>query len=144
MHGLFGFKCGVAATNLWNKRSSQAAKIAPIGARRGCPKPFWPVRCRLIGGAGRLPKRTAVAGQPAVKFNHSPFLSNGGILRTTNHEPRFFPRAEGYSRRCRQFELVAAQRHLSPWRPATCDLRPAGPSGPRFDKRNRPAGPSGP
>ena len=33
--------------------------------RRGRPaKPFWPVRCRPAGGAGRLPKRTAVAGGP--------------------------------------------------------------------------------
>ena len=39
--------------------------------RRGCPKPFWPVRCRPMEGAGRLPKRTAVAGQPAAIFSHS-------------------------------------------------------------------------
>ena len=27
-------------------------------------RPFWPVRCRPEEGAGRLPKRTAVAGRP--------------------------------------------------------------------------------
>ena len=27
-------------------------------------RPFWPVRCRPAEGAGRLPKRTAVAGRP--------------------------------------------------------------------------------
>ena len=48
----------------------------------------------------------------------------------TSHEPRPFPLAEGYSRRCRQFEFIAAQRHLTPRRPANCELRPAGPSGP--------------
>ena len=93
--------------------------------RRGCPKPFWPVRCRPAEGAGRLPKRTAVAGQPAVKFNHSPFLSNGGGLRATNHEPRAtaFSMSRGGARRYRPFEFDAAQRHLSPWRPANCEQR---------------------
>ena len=41
--------------------------IACMRYRRGRPaKPFWPVRCRPAGGAGRLPKRTAVARRPAV------------------------------------------------------------------------------
>ena len=51
-------------------RSSQK-KTASGLVRRGCPKPFWPVRCRPTEGAGRLPKRTAVAGQPAAIFSHS-------------------------------------------------------------------------
>ena len=34
-------------------------------------KPFWPVRCRPAEGAGRLPKRTAVAGVPLVRFDHN-------------------------------------------------------------------------
>ena len=60
--------------------------------RRGCPKPFWPVRCRLSGGAGRLPKRTAVAGQPVVRFGHTYSCMMVGFYepRTTNHEPLFF------------------------------------------------------
>ena len=36
----------------------------------------------------------------AVRFDHSPFEYNGEVLQTTNHETRFFPRAEGHSRRC--------------------------------------------
>ena len=37
------------------------------------PRPFWPVRCRPTEGAERLPKRTAVAGQPVARFHQSPF-----------------------------------------------------------------------
>ena len=52
-------------------------------------KPFWPVRCRPAEGAGRLPKRTAVAGVPLVRFDHSlseykqAFMSHGHC-----HKPR--------------------------------------------------------
>ena len=52
---------------------------------RGRPKPFWPVRCRPTEGAGRLPKRTAVAGRPAVIFRHSLAEYDGVFLRATNH-----------------------------------------------------------
>ena len=41
-------------------------------------------------------------------------------------------RAEGHSRRCRYYESVAVQRHLSPRRPANCQLRPEGPIGPNL------------
>ena len=74
-------------------------------------------------------------GSPPERFHHIPFEYNGRLLRTTNHEPRFFPRAEGYSRRCRHSESVAAKRHLTPRRLAACELRPAGPSAPKFDER---------
>ena len=89
-------------------------------------------------------------GSPPERFHHSPSEYNGRLLRATNHEPRvtihpgimagfyeprttsheplFFSRAEGYSRRCRYSEFVAAKRHLSPRRPANCGLRSAGPS----------------
>jgi hypothetical protein len=42
-----------------------------------------------------------------------------------------FLRAEGYSRRCYQFKSVTAQRHLSPRRPAACEIKSnlSGPSG---------------
>ena len=42
-----------------------------------------------------------------------------------------FLRAEGYSRRCGQFEFVTAQRHLSPRRSAACKSKSnlSGPSG---------------
>ena len=124
----FRFECGFAATDSWNKRRPQVAdcssqkKYTANGlVRRGCPKPFWPVRCRPSGGAGRLPKRTAVAGRPVVRFHHNPFMYDGRFLRATNDEPRatIFSRAEGHSRRCSQFEFVAAKRRLSPRRPAT-------------------------
>ena len=92
---------------------------------------------RLCPGftAGRpLTSQTAFGGQlpykgslvrPVARFHHSLFEYSGGLLRATNHEPRatIFSRAEGYSRRCRQFESVAAQRHLNPRRPANCGLR---------------------
>ena len=73
----------------------------------------------------RLPKRTAVAGQPVVRVNHNPFEYNVDFYepRTTSHEPRPFPRAEGHSRRCCYAESVAAQRHLSPRQPANGGLR---------------------
>ena len=80
-------------------------------------------------------RRGRPEGVPLVRFDHSLFKHNGRLLRATNHEPRFFPRAEGCSRRCRQFESVVAQRHLNPKRPANCGLRPAGPLAPNFDER---------
>ena len=55
----------------------------------GFTRPFWPVRCRPAEGAGRLPKRTAVAGVPLVRFDHSlseykqAFMSHGHC-----HKPR--------------------------------------------------------
>ena len=48
-------------------------------------KPFWPVRCRPAEGAGRLPKRTAVAGVPLVRFDHSLFKHNSRLLRAISH-----------------------------------------------------------
>ena len=94
--------------------------------------------CRMRRGRS-LTSQTAFGGQlpykgslvrPAVRFGYSLFDYGGMFLRATNHEPRatIFSRAEGYSRRCLQFEFDAAQRHLSL-------RRPAGPSGPRFDER---------
>ena len=40
---------------------------------------------------------------------------------TTTPSGAIFLRAKGYSRRCGQSESVAAQRHLSPRRPAACE-----------------------
>ena len=56
-------------------------------------------------------------------------------VRKKKKRPRLghFLRDEGHSRRCIQFEFVAAQRHLSPKRPANCGLRPAGPPGPNIN-----------
>ena len=100
-----------------------------------------------LGRRGRpLTSQTAFGGQlpykgslvrPAVRFGHSRSEYNGRFLRATNNEPRatIFSRAEGHSRRCRHSESVAAKRHLSPRRPANCQLRPAGPSGPKFNER---------
>ena len=89
---------GIAYRRWERKRSQIAKKIHGNGLMcRGCPKPFWPVRCRPSGGAGRLPKRTAVAGQPVVRFGHTYSCMMVGFYepRTTNHEPLFFhePRA---------------------------------------------------
>ena len=83
---------------------------------------------------GQLPYKGSLVC-PAVRFHHSPFEYNGRLFtnhesRATNHESLFFSRAEGHSRRCRHSESVAAQRHLSPRRPAACGLRPAGRQAP--------------
>ena len=83
---------------------------------------------------GQLPYKGSLV-RPVARFHHIPFEYHGGLLRATSHEPRPFPRAEGYSRRCRLSELVAAQRHLTPRRPANCQLQPTGPSAPKFDER---------
>ena len=95
-----------------NKRWSQIVKKYTANGlvRRGRPKPFWPVRCRPSGGAGRLPKRTAVAGRPVARCDYSLFWYNDRFLRATRHQSRatIFSRAEGHSRRCRHSEFVAA------------------------------------
>ena len=149
MHGLFGFKCGIAATNLWNKRSSQAADDRPPliadrkkytangFVRRGRPEAFLARQVPTNGRRKMVAKTDSRGWRPVVRFDHNPFMYDGRLLRATNHEPRatIFSRAEGHSRRCSQFELVGAKRHLSPRRPANRGLRPAGPSGPKFDER---------
>ena len=61
--------------------------------RRGRPgQPFWPVRCRPTEGAGRLPKRTAVAGGPLRDSitAHSGVMAGLYEPRITNHEPLLF------------------------------------------------------
>ena len=65
------------------------------------------------------------------------FITTCSGIMAGFYEPRttIFSRVEGHSRRCRHSEFVAAQRHLNPRRPANCDLRTAGPSGPIFDER---------
>ena len=85
--------------------------------------------------ANGLVRRGRPEGVPLVRFDHILFKHNGRLLRATSHEPRPLPQAEGYSRRCIRFEFVAAQRHLSPRRPADCDPRPAGRQAPKFDER---------
>ena len=76
------------------------------------------------------------SGTPAtaVRFGNRPAPSAGRHLTGQKglgrplRRPRLgrFLRAEGYSRRCRYSESVAAQQHLSPRRPANGGLRPAG------------------
>ena len=85
---------------------------------------------------GQLPYKGSLV-RPAAIFDHSPFEYNGRFLRATNNEQRatIFSTAKVHSRRCRHSESVAAKRHLSPRRPANCQLRPEGPSGPIFDER---------
>ena len=79
----------------------------------------------LCVGADLLTSQTAFGGQlpykgslvrPVARFGHTYSCMMVGF-----YEPRttIFSRAEGYSRRCIQFEFVAAKRHLSPRRPAT-------------------------
>ena len=50
----------------------------------GFTRPFWPVRCRPEEGAGRLPKRTAVAGGLLVRCDHN--LSEYNSRLFTSHE----------------------------------------------------------
>ena len=96
--------------------------------RRGCP-----LTSQTAFG-GQLPYKGSLV-RPAAIFGHSQSEYNGKFLRATNHEQRatIFSRVEGHSRRCRHSESVAAKRHLSPRRPATCQLRPAGPIGPNIN-----------
>ena len=44
---------------------------------------------------------------------HSSIMAGFYEPRITNHEPLFFHEPRGHSRRCIQFEFVAAKRHLS-------------------------------
>ena len=55
-------------------------------------QPFWPVRCRPPEGAGRLPKRTAVAGGPLRDSitAHSGVMAGLYEPRITSHEPLLF------------------------------------------------------
>ena len=90
--------------------------IACMRYRRGRPaKPFWPVRCRPAGGAGRLPKRTAVAGGPLRDSitAHSGIMAGLYEPRITNHEPRLFPRTQMRLRRDRLMIVLrrSAVRH---------------------------------
>jgi hypothetical protein len=95
------------------------------GIRRGCP-----LTSQTAFG-GQLPYKGSLV-RPVARFHHSLFEYNGRLLRATSHEPRPFPRAEGYSRRCHYSESVAAKRPKSE---AACELRPAGPLAPKFDER---------
>ena len=89
---------------------------------------------RQVPTSGRrktVAKTDSCGWRPVVRFDHNPCRYDGRLLRATNDEPRatIFSRAEGYSRRCSQFEFVAAKRHLSPRRPAT-----GGAVGPKIKK----------
>ena len=94
---------------------------------------------------GQLPYKGSLV-RPVARFHHSQSKYNGRFLRATNHEQRatIFSTAEGHSRRCRQFEPVAAYvignvHRIHAGRPLGVPygggLRPAGPSGPIFDER---------
>ena len=70
---------------------------------------FYVAVCRICRGCP-----SGAARQRDFITSHSSIMAGFYEPRTTNHEPRFFSRAEGYSRRCRHSEAVAAQRPLSP------------------------------
>ena len=78
--------------------------------------------------AGETDRSRGEARQRDFITAHSSIMAGFYEPRTTSHEP-LFSRAEGYSRRCIQFEFVAAKRHLSPRRPAT-----GGAVGPKIKK----------
>ena len=123
-----GVPYGIAYRRWERKRSQIAKKYTANGlVRRGCPKPFWPVRCRPSGGAGRLPKRTAVAGQSVVRFGHTYSCMMVGFYepRTTNHEPLFFheprvTRGDVFNLSLLPLSGIWIRGGL---RPATCGLR---------------------
>jgi hypothetical protein len=105
------------------------------GIRRGCP-----LTSQTAFG-GQLPYKGSLV-RPVARFHHSLFEYNGRLLRATSHEPRPFPRAEGYSRRCHYSESVAAKRPKSE---AACELRGRWPQNSMNDlRRTTYAWPSGP
>jgi len=59
----------VRAPTMRLRRNELTIILQPCATRHkfwlytGFTRPFWPVRCRPEEGAGRLPKRTAVAGR---------------------------------------------------------------------------------
>ena len=161
MHGLFRIQMRRCRDRFmkWTQFADGSSQVAAVLwtakkytanglVRRGCP-----LTSQTAFG-GQLPYKGSLV-QPAVKFNHSPFLSNGRLLRATNHEPRatIFLRAEGHSsdvvilrllpcsgiwvwggQRGRQAQnsmnderpTTNEKRHLSPRRTAVCGRRPSG------------------
>ena len=131
LFAFLGLRCGVPPRQTHEINAVRWSQVADCknspnrGIRRGRP-----LTSQTAFG-GQLPYKGSLARCEIWPYL---FLYNGRLLRTTNHEPRFFPRAEGYSRRCHQFEFIAALRHLNPRRPAACELRPAtgGAVGPKI------------
>ena len=94
-----------------------------------CRPSYIPAMHRIHGGTPATAVRSGSRPAPPDSRYLADQKGSGRPLRW----PRMgrFLRAEGYSRRCRHSESVAAQRHLSPRRPAACELRPAGRHGVR-------------
>ena len=143
LFAFLGLRCGVPPRQTHEINAVRWSQVADCknspnrGIRRGRPLTSQ----TAFGGSS--PIKGALCG-PLRDFiaSHSSIMAGFYEPRTTNHEPRFFSRAEGYSRRCRRSEFVAAQRHLNPRRPANCDRR--GRQAPKFDERlfARPIGPN--
>ena len=117
-HGLsLGFICGVPPRHTHD------------GITTVCRPSYIPAMSRIHGGTPATAVRSGSRPAPPDSRYLADQKGSGRPLRW----PRMgrFLRAEGYSRRCHHSEAVAAQRHLSPRRPAACDLRPAGRHGVR-------------
>lgn len=102
----FRFKCGFAATESWNKRSSLAAGGRPL---RSC---------------GPADRKSYTANGLVLLVINSGYTQNSrraarwdGLYESP--QLGLFLRAEGIPKRRCYFEFVAAKRHLSPRRPAT-------------------------
>ena len=103
-----------------------------VGAPRGAPatraEGFPKRRCQFESVAAQRhlsPRKKPWLIKPCLMdlLCISPFIRSGPPFGTapTQAPVGAFLRAEGYSKRCCQFEFVAAQRHLSPSEPLTAD-----------------------
>ena len=88
-----------------------------------CRPSYIPAMHRIHGGTPATAVRSGSRPAPPDSRYLADQKGSGRPLRWP--QMGRFLRAEGYSRRCRHSEAVAAQRHLSPRRPSACNLRPA-------------------
>ena len=108
------------------QRRSERLKVGPYdGPERGV---FYEPRATRGDVVALSLSRRNAASESEAACETSQSASLTAPLSGEPYAPRlgrFFLRAEGYSKRCCQFESDAAQRHLSPKRPATGDRRTA-------------------
>ena len=105
-HGLsLGFRCGVPPRQIHD------------GITTVCRPSYIPAMPRIHGGTPATAVRSGSRPAPPDSRYLADQKGSGRPLRWP--QMGRFLRAEGYSRRCRHSEAVAAQRHLSPRRPTT-------------------------
>ena len=136
-----GLRCGIPPRQTHEINADGRSQIAAVlRTAKNCTASGPVHRGRPLTSqtafGGQLPYKGSLV-RPVARCDHNLSEYNVRLLRATNHEQRatIFSRAEGHSRRCRHSEFITAQRHLSPRRPANCQLRQAGPSGPNIKRK---------